>query len=73
MKCIFLAQFRFGTTLLGLHPRVVPSSMEFVAIDFGSATLDNISLLGEVPPNPGPDRYLQQSLCSVSCEVFTPC
>ena len=47
--------------------------MEFVVIDFGSATLNPFSLVGEVPPNRSPDRYLQQSVCSVSCEAFTAC
>ena len=49
-----------------------PPVWRFVVIDFGPATLDPCLLVGEVPPNQSPDRYLQQSVWSVvSCEVST--
>ena len=44
-----------------------PPAWSFVVINFGPATLDPFLLVGEVLSNHSPDRYLQQSVCSVSC------
>ena len=50
-----------------------PPVWSFVAIYFGPATLDPSLSVDEVPPDHSPDGYLQQSVCSVSCEAFTAC
>ena len=47
-RCLFLARFRFESTLPSLHPRVRPSIGSFVVIDFGPATLVPSLLVDEV-------------------------
>ena len=65
--------FYFGSSQLFPVSISVPNPPvgSFVVIDFGPATLGPALLVGEVPPNHSPDRYLQQGLCPVSCKVFT--
>ena len=50
-----------------------PPVWSFVVIYFGPATLDPSLSVGEVPPDQHRNRYLQQSVCSVSYEAFTAC
>ena len=70
---VFCPWFYFGSSQLFPVSIGVPDPPVggFVVVDFGPATLGPTLLVGEVPPNHSPDRYLQQGLCPVSRKVFT--